>query len=509
MGSGITGELGKAARGGALALIGMVVSAVFGFLVRAVVGRTFGPDQYGSYNLAITVFTVTLVFVMLGFPAGLQRQVAYMLHRGEEKVSELIGTAVILVTTASILGVLVLELTKPLLPRYIGGGELLVDLLSVLALALPFTALFNVLISASQGFGRVREFVLYGKIGFPGLNFILVTVLILVLGRITAVPLAYLLTATIMLFLLVRSLVKAGILTPRPVFFPELARYLLLFSLPLMTSNLTYLILNWTDTLMLGHYLGEGTVGLYNAASPLARFIPVFLASLTVLYNPIATGFFARGELDKLGRFYSVITKWVVLLTFPLFLLLVAYPVPVLGTLFGGEYTGAWKPLVILSLGFAFNSLAGPTGLTLITMGMPGKNLKGDSLGAGLNVLLNYLLIPVYGMTGAALSTASSYIATNLYKLSVLLRSGINPFNGRYVRILLGGSVITLAMLPLRTDSLVIALLLVALGSLAFYLIALLGGAFEEEDLELLKLAGERFGINIEWIERLLSRFAR
>ncbi len=509
MGDEIVGELGKAARGGVLALVGLAVSALFGFLTRALIGRAFGPKVYGAYNLALTVFTVVLVVAMLGFPSGLQRQVAYFLHREREKTGELVSTAVILVLLTSSLGLVVIEVVKGYLPAYIGGGNLLVSLLETLALALPFVALFNILIATSQGFGRVREFVIYSKIAFPFLYFMIVLVFVLLSDNITSVPLAYLITAAFMLALLSRDLIKAGILTSRLELSPGLAKTLLLFSLPLMTSNLIFFILNWTDTLMLGHYLGEEIVGLYNAASPLARFIPVFLASLTVLYNPIATGFFARGESENLKRFYVIITKWVVLLTFPLFVLLVAYPIPVLRLLFGGEYVDAWKPLIILSVGFMFHSVLGPNGLTLLTMGRPTENLKGDLLGAGLNVLLNYLLIPVYGMTGAAIATASSYLVTNLYKSLRLATLGISPLNGRYMRILLIGGLTTGIAMLLRTEGITVALLLVTLESIGFYVASLVLGAFEEEDVSLLRLAGEKFGVDFGRIEKLLLRFAR
>ena len=509
MGGEIVGELGKAARGGALALFGLAISALFGFLTRALIGRVFGPDQYGAYNLALTVFTVTLTLVMLGFPAGLQRQVAYFLHKEKSRTGELVSTAVALVLITSLLGVVAIELVKGHLPAYIGGGNLLVTLLGTFALALPFVALFNTLITTTQGFGRVREFVIYSKIAFPALYFTGVLVFIIVFRSITSIPLAYLITAALMLTLLSRDLIKAGILTPKLRFSRGLAKVLLLFSLPLMTSNLIFFILNWTDTLMLGHYLGEGVVGLYNAASPLARFIPVFLASLTVLYNPIATGFFARGEIENLKRFYTIITKWVVLLTFPLFVLLVAYPIPILGFLFGGEYIEAWKPLVILSIGFMFHSVLGPNGLTLLTMGKPTENLKGDLLGASLNVILNYLLIPVYGMMGAAIATASSYLVTNLYKSLRLASLGVSPINGRYIRILLIGALTLGIALLLKTNRITVALLLVALESIAFYGASLLAGAFEEEDVALVRLAGEKFGIDPGRLERLLSRFAR
>ena len=509
MGEEIVDELGKAARGGVLALVGLLISAVFGFLVRAMIGRVFGPGEYGSYNLALTVFTITLVVAMLGFPSGLQRQVAYFLHREREKVHELVNTALLLVLATSLLGTIVLELTRNYLPTYIGGGELMSNLLGFLALALPLVALFTTLVVTSQGFGRVREFVLYSKIGFPALYFTLVLIAVLLFKSILYVPVAYALTAAVMLPLLGRDLKRAGIIQPPFRFSPGLAKVLVMFSLPLMTSSIVYFILNWTDTLMLGHYLGDRIVGLYNAAGPLARFIPVFLASFTVLYNPIATGFFARGDMEGLRKFYVIITKWVVLLTSPLFLFLVAYPAPVLKLLFGEKYVEAWKPLMILSAGFMFHSIVGPNGLTLITMGKPTENMKGDLLGATLNVLLNYLLIPAYGMVGAAIATASSYFLANVYKSLRLASMGINPINGRYMRILLIGTTVTVAALLLRTESVILALLLAVAESLAFYVAVLVGGAFEREDIELIRLAGRKFGLDLRRLERLLSRFAR
>ncbi|WP_297498045.1 flippase [Thermococcus sp.] len=505
----ITGELGRVARGGVLAFMGLISSALFGFLVRAVIGRYLGPDVYGTYSLAMTVFTITLVVVMMGFPMGLQRQVAYFLHRKKKEVPLLISTAIHLVGVSSIIGLLALEATRGMLPRYIGGGNLLVVLLGVLALALPLTATFNVLISTTQGFGRVREYLIYGKISAPALYFLTALVAVLLTSNVKYVAVAYLLSYIILLSLLGRDARRFGILPRKFRFSAEIARELLLFSLPLMTSNLMSFIMNWTDTLMLGHYLGERIVGLYNAAGPITRFIPVFMASLTVIYTPVVTGLFSRGRLGEVGRFYTVVTKWVVLLTFPLFVLVTAYPVPVLRVLFGSTYTPAWEAMVILAFGFMFHSIVGPNGLTLVTIGKPSENMKGDLAGAILNVVLNYFLIPAYGMTGAAVATASSYIAANVYKSLRLAQFGIVPFGRAYLKVLTAGIPSLGIAYLMRADSITIALLGTGLSSLVFYALSIVAGALEEEDIKLLKMAGEKFGLRTEPLIRFLERFGR
>ena len=499
-------ELGRAARGGAIALVGMVVSAVFGFLVRAVIGRYFGPNEYGTYNLAMTVFTITLVVVMLGFPMGIQRQVSYFLNTRREKTPELIATGLILIALTSVGGLLILEAIKGILPTYIGGGKLFTEMLGILALALPLNAIFNVMIATTQGFGRVREFLFYGKIGMPLTYFLLTVIAIVTAGKITYVPIAFLTTYAILLTVLTGDLLRKNILPRRLMFSRELAKLLVLFSIPLLASNLIAFIMTWTDTLMLGHFLGDKVVGIYNAAGPITRFIPVFLMSFTVIYTALTTGFYSRGEIEKIRKFYVSITKWVVLLTFPLFILIVAYPIPVLRTFFGEQYVSAWKPMTILAVGFMFHSIVGPNGLTLITMGKPSEDMKGNVIGATLNVVLNYLLIPLYGMVGASIATAVSYVVANTYKSIVLANHGINPFERNYMKVLITGIIMTGIAFLLKAESIIWAMVFTLVVSFIFYVLVLLWGVFDSVDIELLKMLSRRFNLKTELLVRLIER---
>ena len=506
----VVSELGKAARGGALALVGMVVSAVFGFLVRAIIGRVYGPSDYGTYSLAFTVFSITMVFVKLGFPMGLQRQVSYYLTKVPEKVHELISTAIVTVTISSTVGAIILLAVRGYLPGIIGGDGLLSRLLLVFGLALLPSGIFAIMIPISQGFKRVREYIIYTKLLIPLLYFLLVAVVAWVLGLgIEYVAVSYLIVQVVGLVLITRDLLRANILPRRIGFSPPLAKALVLFSAPLMLSNIVWFIMTWTDTLMLGHYLGSTVVGIYNAAAPLAKFIPVFLSAFTVIYSPIVTSMYARGKLTEVNRFYKAITKWIVLLTFPLFLLLFAYPRPTIEVLFGREYTEAWLPMMILSVGFMFHSAVGPNGLTIISIGKPTKEMTGNIIGAVLNVIINFLLIPRYGMSGAATATAVSYIVANAYKQGVLLREGINPFGRRYFKVIGVGILVTAAALFLKASTIYMALLWVALLSAGFYALTLVLGAFDETDVELLKMVSKRFNLNLGRIIKMIERFSR
>ncbi|WP_457742591.1 flippase [Thermococcus sp.] len=506
----VIGELGRAARGGAIALFGLIIAAIFGFLVRAIVGRVYGPYQYGVYNLTFTVFTITLTFVMLGFQMGVQRQVSYFLAKKPERTKELITTAVLTVTGTSSVGLIFLELMRGKLPKYIGGGSLLPSLLSVLAIGLPITAVFNTLISTSQGFKRVREYVLYGKIAIPLLYFVSVVVVSEVIrSTIKSIVTTYVFVQATGLLLIVRDLKRAGILPGEVKFSPQLARVLVLFSVPLMLSNIVWFIMTWTDTLMLGHYLGSRIVGIYNAASPLARFIPVFLSAFTVIYSPIVTQLHAKGLVREINRFYTSITKWILLSTYPLFAILFLYPKPVIRTLFGTNYVEAGLSLMILALGFMLHSALGPNGLTIVSIGKPAQEMIGNVLGAILNVGINIALIPRYGMVGAAVATAISYGLANTYKQIILLKNNIKPFTKEYYKIITVGGAIIIMGHFIRTDSIWIAILLVGVYSILFYFLSLVMRTLDRTDIEILRIFAKKLNINIDKVLTILERFAK
>jgi len=480
-------ELGRIARGGLLSIVGLLTSATLAFLTRTLVGRVFGPAQYGSYSLSLTVFSIALTLAMFGLPTAFPRQVSYFLRREREVVESLVWTTVVLaVITSTVTAVVLLPVAGFLantLTTNPSSGELLRSLLSIAAIGIPFAALTNVLIALAQGYKRVREYVYYGKVGFPLLYFTLATAVTFAIGDLRAVIGAYVLAYMLVFTLLSRDIRRAGILPGKPRFSPNLARGILLFSIPLLTSNIISMVMTWTDSLMLGHFLGTRAVGIYTAASPLARFITMTVVALMTIYTPIVTEFFAEGRIGLVQRFYLILAKWSVLVAFPLIFILVNYPSQVIGAFFGGSYIEAAKPLVILSLGFAFVVAAGPAVNTLVTLGRTTDNMKGDLLGALTNVVLNYVLIGKLGMTGAALATLTSYIITVSYKLGVLLKSGIVPYSRRNLLLIVDAALIILVFKAFSPGGLLGALALTLVASVIFYGTAVLLGVLEEEDV--------------------------
>ena len=120
-------------------------------------------------------------------------------------------------------------------------------------------------------------------------------------------------------------------------------------------------------------------------------------------------------------------TAWLVVLTWPLYLLAVIYG-PV-SCLFGHSYRAGHMVMIILGLTMLLATACGQVDMVLITTGRSSWSLANGLMAVVVNVGLDLILIPRYGITGAAIGWAAAIIVTNLTPLAQLAASvRLNPF---------------------------------------------------------------------------------
>jgi O-antigen/teichoic acid export membrane protein len=141
------------------------------------------------------------------------------------------------------------------------------------------------------------------------------------------------------------------------------------------------------------------------------------------------------------------------------------------------------------------NASVGPVGGVLMMTGHERWVLANTVLLGGLNAIGNYLLVPEYGIIGAAISTAGAVICWNLVSLlEVYLLLGIQPYTAAYLRVLgagalaFGAALAILALLPSWGGWVACP------AGLGVYLIAYRAFAFEPEDRELVEIIRTKMG---------------
>ncbi|NJE12845.1 flippase [Thermococcus sp. LS2] len=501
--------LQKIARGTGIVFAGTIISMLFGFLSRTIIARYFTTSEYGVFNLALTVLNIALVVVTLGFPNSLPREIAFYKEREPSRVRDLISTALIIVALNSLIWTIVLILEAENISQ-VFNEERLVYALKIVAFALPFSALTGMIISISRGFRRVREQVYFQNIVYPILWLILVLSLVIFNLPFASIFYVYLLAQSLKFFALFFEVYRIKLFELKFSFDLKLGKELIIFSLPLMFVGILNFLMTWTDTLMLGYYKSSKVVGLYNAASPLARLIPIFLNSAAFLYPPIVSQLYAQGKINEMKRTYQILTKWIFLLTLPIFSVMFLFPEATILFIFGEKYVSAAPALQILALGFMFHTFLGLNGLSLVIIKESNFILISNLISAILNVILNVVLIPIHGIEGAAIATAVSYFVANvLNSWRLYQKTRIHPFSWNYVKplVISFSFLLFLQSLKLRITSIWYAMLILAVFLLVCFFLVLLSKSIDKEDIELFLAIEKKLGIEIRIIKKILRRF--
>lgn len=184
-------------------------------------------------------------------------------------------------------------------------------------------------------------------------------------------------------------------------------------SIPLFLIAMLQLLIVRMDIILLGAIAGHEQAGIYAAASKVSELIVFALAAANVVVAPIVAGLYAGGDMHGLQNVMVRLAAGVLAFTVPLVLLVVSTGHAVLGV-FGAEFQVAYVPLLILVCGQIVNALSGPVDFIMYMTGHQKQALQIFALVTVLNLALNLLLIPAYGLEGAAIATASSVIIWNL-----------------------------------------------------------------------------------------------
>ncbi len=192
------------------------------------------------------------------------------------------------------------------------------------------------------------------------------------------------------------------------------------FGLPLVPSALALWAITFVDRLFVAHYNGNAEVGVYSAAIKVASVVTFVMLAFRTAWPAFA---YSIEDDREARRTYAFVLTYLLLVASWLSLALGALAPWLVSLLTASGYQRADKGVALLA--FAFSAYAGYTVLA-IGSGRARRtqlNWLVTGTGAAVNVGLNFWLIPRFGMVGASISTAASYVVLfvgmSLYAQSV------------------------------------------------------------------------------------------
>ncbi|TYT63646.1 flippase [Natrialba swarupiae] len=498
------GDVSKLLSSAVLIGAGQVFYSASQLIERVVVARLLTTDAYGEVSIGLAILTFVTTIGLVGLRDGVPRFMSRYDDDANERGALVAGLVIASVVTIALTIVLLFAsglVSNLLFDR--PDSELLVALF---VLCIPFTVGLELAVAGIRG----RENTLYRTytrdLLYPTARLLFLAGFLLAGFGIHAAAMAYLVGAVLSCLLACLLLNR---LLPLVGTYRLHVRELLVFSAPLVFATVLSNMLTRTDTLMLGYFRSSHEVGLYSSAYPLASGMLLVLSSFGFLYLPLASRLDADDERAEVESIYELTTKWIFIITFPLFLTFVVFPGDVLTIVFGADYREAGLALSILAIGFFTSATFGRNRETLSALGFTTAIMAANGVAFLINIALNLLLIPRYGFMGAAVTSMLSFVALNLTVYAILkLKYGITPFSrwsGRTF-VVLPAVLFPIAfalrgVISLSVFTFPVFLVIVGLCSVAVVSVT---GCLQPEDRIPISLLEQRLDVTIPFVRRYL-----
>lgn len=412
-GKGVRAQL---LRGGIWTLLIRSTSVLLALALSIVLARTMGAEGYGVYAYVLSLVTILAVPAQFGLPQLLVRETAKArvhqqwslmvgVWRWGAKAATMfsIGLALIAATVAAVFSGLISDLQ-------------LATLAWALALV-PLMVLGQLRDAALRGLHKIVKGQLSESIVRPAVLLVLIGIVInarmpLTADRAMALhALAAVIAFAAGAWLLNRSRPEQLKARVTPEYRAAEWRQSVL---PLALSGGMQLINKHADIIILGIFASAADVGVYRVVMQGALLVAFGLQSMNLVIAPEVAKLYSQNKIAELQKLVTLTARIIVLLTTPIVLLFVVFGEQILGFVYGAEYARGHTALAILAGGQVANAFFGSVGLLLNMTGHERDMARGVAVAAASNIVLNVLFIPLFGIEGAAFSTALTTLIWNV-----------------------------------------------------------------------------------------------
>ena len=424
------GSLRWLARAGGANMVAAGIGACAGVVLALALTHGFSKPVTGTFFATTAVFLIIQALSSLGVTTGLTRILPECLARREaEDCASVIRAALRPVLLVSVvLAALMFVLAPAVAPVLVGSAnaDYAQSMLRTLSLFIPVAVLNDSILAATRGLGTMRP-----------------TVFVENLGRLSAQPIAVILVAAAGLgptalvfawaapyaFALVINVMWSKALLRRVAGHDTAlvihgrssdgARHRALrlrfwqYTTPRAFATVVQTALRRSDVVMVAAITTASQAAVYATATRFVTFGIFGVAALQQALSPLVSKLLAGGQREMAETVYQTATVWMMCLAWPIYLLSANFAGPLL-RVFGAGYESGQSVVAILALAMLFATACGPADSVLLMAGRSWLSLWNTTIALALSIGLNLVLIPLAGITGAAITWAVATVIRNI-----------------------------------------------------------------------------------------------
>ena len=417
---------------------GTMLTAVASYFFKVYLARKLGAEALGLYALGMTLVGFAGLFNSLGLPNAATRFVAAYSATGERHrlAGFFRGSLGVLVLLNVLLGAAFLICGPWLAVRFYHAPKLGPYLWAFAVIM--FTGVLAMFLGrVLAGYREVaRRTIATHLIGTP--TNILIAIVLISLGfGLRGYLIAQVISALLTVCLLGVFLWKMLPREARSLSFENarLEREVITFSAAAYGIVCLQFVLAQADTIVLGHYLRAREVGIYAVATAMVGMVSIGLDSVNQIFSPMISELHAAHKQELLQQLYSILTKWILILTFPLAAALIFFSRQIM-SVFGSGFEPGAVVVIIGTIGQLVNCAVGSVGYLLQMSGHQSTLIRIQAVNAVVLVALNFVLIPRLGIAGAALASGVATVLTNVPSLIAVRKIlKLSPYHMGYLKL--------------------------------------------------------------------------
>ena len=389
-----------------------ILAGIGGYLIRILFARELTVSEYGLFYAVYALIFFFAPFRDLGLTESMLFYVnKYLVKRDKKRIKEVVLISLIPQLILGVILSIVFILSSHFLAVHYFKNILAQKVIIILSILFSFQTLYP---TATNLFNALHEFTKSKLLDLLSKIFILLFAYILIkfIPKVLIPAASYLLGYAVLSVLAIILLLKENsfFLKEKIIFERILVKKMFNYALPILFSTGAGIILGYSDMILLTYLKGVEFVGLYNIALPCLNAIILLLIPLSHVLFPIISRSYHSKDHKRIKSILKLIYDNLLIFTLPLGLMFFAFAPLIIKVLFGVKYVAASNALRIFSLFFIFMAVRSINFSIIAGIGKPKERSIILYYGAGFNVLMDLLLIPKFGISGAAFATGLGYL---------------------------------------------------------------------------------------------------
>lgn len=396
----------RVAKGGIIILLMTMLASVLGYLFRLFLARNLSVGDFGTFYAVLAFISFFWVIKDAGLGQALVKFIAELDAKNRVKdIQKLIVNSIILQLAIGFVIFIPLFMFSDTIALNFFHNINAKPIIQILSIEFLFVVIAMKYIL--QGFQKIKLFA-----SLEVIRILLVFLMVLLVPvNVTNIALGWLVSSMVLqvvflsyIFIFMKRKKKHRFVSSLK--FNDVFK----FGAIVFTSGIAGYIIGFTDTMLLTFYRTPQEVGLYQIALPTSQLLWSFVIALSAILFPVLSEMWATNNKKNMSTGIGILLKMSFIFMVPFALMMIAFPEIIISMLFGQKYVGAAFALQILSLGAIFYTVMIIYSNVLNAIGKPMLTMKIIIIVAIFNLLMNLMLVPFFGITGAAVTALFSYI---------------------------------------------------------------------------------------------------